>query len=282
MESASHLPGTHDPTLNFLLEISKLRPYIGTRLSDFQEVLNSMNVGRPIRPEQSRALPLGLLKSILNLIGWGVGLVVLLFSNWIPIPMWARYMIIGLIGLLFVVALVLGIIPAYKLLKSWFDSARKTRRQRRSLMQLAEIVQEARMLLDPHLSFSLLSYLNSLCNALVQNQTLHPLTQRLSERLHILSDWHWSLLTFADSGFKQKKLFTRRVRDITRFYQDLANVVRELATIRLPEEDSIRTYDDQLRIVKEKYNQHIGRLEQALETISKVNPEIHAGGFHRF
>lgn len=282
MESASHLPGTHDPSLNFLLEISNLRPYIGARLSNCQAVLNSMNVEWPNRPEQSRALPLGRLQLILTLIGWGVGFVVLLFTSWTSIPMWVRYMIMGFIGLSFGTTLVLGIIPASRLLKSWVDSARKKRQQQRNFMQLTEIVQEAGRLLEPHMTYSLLHYLDSLSNALVQDKTLHPQIKRLSERLHILSNWHGSLLTFANSGFRQKALFARGVRAITMFYRDLADIVRELARIRLPEEGSIMAHDDQRRMVKEKYNQHIGRLEQVLEAISKVNPEIQTGVFHRF
>jgi hypothetical protein len=268
----------HDLAPNFMLEIGAQRFYIGITLYNSEAVLDSMGV---IRTEQSRARPVGQLQLILTLIGWGVGLVALLSNNLTSIALWARFTIIGFICLSFGVSLVLGIFRVSRLVMSWVDSARKTTQQQRSLMQLTEIVQETRALLDPHISYSLPHYLDLLCNALVHNETMHPQIERLSERLRILSDWHWTLLTFADSGFKQKMLFTRRVRGITMFYRDLADIVRELASTRLPADASIMAHDDQRRIVKEKYNQHIGRLEQVLEAIGKVNPEIQTGSFHR-
>ena len=241
-----------------------------------------MSYMRPIRPEQSRALPSGQLQLIFVLIGGGVGLVVLLFTNWTSIPVWVRYMIIGFIGLFFGALLVFVITPTSRLLKSRIDSARKTKQQQRNLVLLAGIVQEAGQLLEPHLTCSLRHYVDSLCNMLVQNQSLHPQLKRLAERLHILSNWHGSLLTFADIGFGKKIPFTRMVRDIMMFYRDLSNIVRELASTRLPEDVSTRSLDDNLRNIKAKYNHHMGCLDQILEAISKFNPEIQPGGFHRF
>ncbi len=241
-----------------------------------------MNVDWQIRPEQSKIWPLGLLQLIFTLIGWGAGLVVFLFTKGTSIPMWFRNILIGFIVCTFGVTLVLGIIPASRLLKSWVDSARKKRQQQRSLMKLAEVVQESHHFFAPHQTNSLLNYVNSLSHTLVQDQALHPHIKSLSERLQILSDWHGTLFTLAESGFKQKILFHKIVSDITRFYYDLANIVRELANTKLPEEGPISAHDDQRRMIKDKYNQHIERLEQVLEAINKVNPEFQTGNFHRF
>ena len=156
------------------------------------------------------------------------------------------------------------------------------RHQRQSLMQLAELIQEARTLFDPHLTCSLRNYVESVCNAVVQNQSVHPQLKRLAERLHLLEDWHWSLLTFANPGLISNAPFTDIVRHIVRLYRDTADVVRELASIKLPGVGSVKAYDDQRRMMKEKYNQHIGRVEQLLARIAKVNPELQTGAFHRF
>jgi len=250
--------------------------------AEFEERIFQNIMEKSTRAEQSQPSPVGRLQLILTLISWVVGLAIVLFTNWASIPLWARYAILGLIAISFLVTLVLGIIPASRLIKTWADSTRRTRHQRQSLMQLAELIQEARSLFDPHLTCSLRNYVESVCNAVVQNETLHPQIKRLAERLHILGDWHWSLLTFADTGFRHSAPFVMVVRDITMFYRNTADVVRELATMKMPEDGPVRAYDDQRRMMKEKYNLHIGSVERVLERIAKTNPELHSGGFHRF
>lgn len=232
--------------------------------------------------ERPRPLPVARSQLVLTLIGWVVGLSVWLFTDWESIPLWGRYAILSFIAISFLVTLIQGIIPASRLIKTWADSTRIIRHQRQSLMQLAELIQEARTLFDPHLTCSLQNYVESVCDAVVQNQSLHPQLKRLAERLHVLEDWHLSLLTFANPGLISNAPFTDIVRHIIRLYRDTAEVVCELASIKLPGDGSARAYDDQGRMMKEKYNQHIGRVEQLLERIAKVNPELQTGVFHRF
>ena len=232
--------------------------------------------------ERMRPLPMARLQLILTLIGWVVVLSIALFTDWASIHLWLRYAILGFIAILSLVAIVQGIIPAIRLIKAWADSIRMIRRQRQSLMQLAELIQDARTLFDPHLTCSLRNYVEAVCKAVAQNQSLHPHFKRLAERLRILEDWHWSLLTFANPGLINDAPFTDIVRHIVRLYRDTADVVCELASIKLPGDGSVRAYDDQGRMMKEKYNQHIGRVEQLLERIAKVDSELQTGPFHRF
>ncbi len=241
-----------------------------------------MNDKWSLRADYPKTTPLGLTQLILTLVGWGVGLVILLFTSWATIPVWTQYLIIGFICLSFGVTLVLGIIPATRLFTGWIHSLKRTRQQQRSFRKLTDIVQDAQFLFAPHSTYSLGHYVDSLCNALVQSKTLHPEVKRLSERLHILSDWHESLLTLTSIGFKRKELVTRIVGDMTLFYRDVAEVVRELAATKLPDDGSLVAHNDQRRMTEEKYNQHIERLEQALEELRKSIPEVNSGIFYRF
>lgn len=242
----------------------------------------SMEWEKLLNDDRPRPSSVARLQLILTLIGWVVVLSVSLFTDWESMPLWARYPILGFIGIAFMVTLVLSTIPAWHLFRGRIASIGRRRLQRRTLFELAGLLQEARTLFDPHLSCSLQNYVKSVCNAGVQNQSLHPQLKPLAERLRVLEDWHWSLLTFADSGLICNAPFTDIVRHIVRLYRDTAEVVRELASIKLPGDGSVRAYDDQGRMMKERYNQHIGRVEQLLERIAKVNPELPTGPFHRF
>lgn len=237
---------------------------------------------KQLNEDRPRPSPVARSQLILTLIGWVVVFSVSLFTDWESMPLWARYPILGFIGIAFMVTLVLSIIPAWQLFRGWIASVGRRRLQRRTLFELAGLLQEARTLFDPHLTCSLLNYVESMCNAVVQNQSLHAQLKRLAERLLVLEDWHLSLLTFANPGLISNAPFTDTVRHIIRLYRDTADVVRELASVKLSGDDSVRAYDDQRRMMKEKYNQHIGRVEQLLERIAKVNPELQTGAFHRF
>ena len=242
----------------------------------------SMEWEKQLNKERSRPSPVARFQLILTLIGWVVGLAIVLFTNWASIPLWGRYAILSFIAISFLVTLVLGIIPASRLIETWADSIRIRRHQRQSLMQLAELIQDARTLFDPHLTGSLRNYVEAVCEAVVQNQSLHPQFKRYAERLRVLEDWHLSLVTFANPGLINDAPFTDIVRHIVRLYRDTADVVRELASIKLPGDGSVKAFDDQRRMMKEKYNQHIGRVEQLLERIGKINSELQTGAFHRF
>ncbi|MCK4607345.1 MAG: hypothetical protein KAU35_08630 [candidate division Zixibacteria bacterium] len=237
---------------------------------------------KQLNEERPRLSPVARSQLILMLIGGVVGFSISLFTDWESIPLWARYPILGFIGIAFMVTLVLSIIPASHLFRGWIASIGRRRQQRRTLLELAGLLQEARMLFEPNASNSLRAYVDSICNSVVQDQSVHPQLKRLAERLHLLEDWHWSLLTFANPGLISNAPFTDIVRHIVRLYRDTADVVRELAIMKMPEDGSVRAYDDQRRMMKEKYNQHIGRVEQLLERIAKVNPELQTGAFHRF
>lgn len=222
------------------------------------------------------------LSVILNLIGWLIALAIGFFPIWESIPSWTKYVILGFIGALVSVTLVIGIIPASRLIRNWVGLLKIQRQQRRSLFKLVELVGEAGFLFDPHATCSLRYYVDSVCNAIVRDLSLHSNVRRLAERLHILGDWHWSLLAFENTAFGHKTPFARIIQDVIRFYRDTADVARELASIELPEDGSLRAYEDSERMAKEKYNEHIGRLEQLLMQIAKTNPELHTGAFHRF
>lgn len=234
-----------------------------------------------LNKERPRSSLVARLQLVLTLVAV-VGLAIELFTNWASIHRWGRYAILGFIAILALVALVRGIIPVTRLIKAWIDSRRMIRHQRKSLRQFAELVQEARALFDPQLTCSLRNYVESMRNALAQNQSLHSQFKRLAERLQVLEDWHWSLLTFTNPDIIGNAPFTDIVRHIVRLYRDTADVVRELASIKLPEDGSVRAYDDQRRMMKGKYNQHMGRVEQLLERIAKVSPELQTAPFHRF
>jgi hypothetical protein len=104
----------------------------------------------------------------------------------------------------------------------------------------------------------------------------------LAECLHLLGDWHLSLQTFANTGFRHSGPFERIVRDILMLYRDTANVVRELADMQIPKDCQLRVYNDQRRMIEEKYNQHVAQVERLLDRIAKTNPELRTGAFHRF
>lgn len=237
---------------------------------------------KQLNKDRSRPSPVARFQLILTLIGWIVVFSVPLFTDWESMPLWARYPILGFIGIAFMVTLVLSTIPAAHLFKGWIASIGRKRLQRRTLFELAGLLQEARTLFDPDLTGSLRNYVEPVCKAVVQNQSLHPQFKRLAEHLRVLEYWHLSLLTFADPGLISNAPFTDIVRHIIRLYRDTAEVVFELASIKLPGDDSVKAYDDQRRMMKEKYNQHIGRVEQLLERIAKLNPELQTGAFHRF
>lgn len=242
----------------------------------------SMEWEKLLNDDRPRPSSVARLQLILTLIGWVVVLSVSLFTDWESMPLWARYPILGFIGIAFMVTLVLSTIPAWHLFRRRIASIGRRRLQRRTLFELAGLLQEARALFDPHLTCSLRNYVESMRNALAQNQSLHSQFKRLAERLQVLEDWHWSLLTFTNPDIIGNAPFTDTVRHIVRLYRDTADVVRELASIKLPEDGSVRAYDDQRRMMKGKYNQHMGRVEQLLERIAKVSPELQTAPFHQF
>ncbi len=242
----------------------------------------SMEWEKLLNKERPRPSPVARSQLILTLIGWIVVFSVPLFTDWESIPLWARYPILGFIGIASMVTLVLSIIPASHLFRGWIASIGTRRQQRRTLLELAGLLQEASILFDPHSIGSLRNYVDSICNSVVQDQSLHPQFKRLAECLHVLEDWHRSLLIFANPDLTCNAPFTDIVRHIVRLYHNTADIVRELARIKLPGDGSVQTYDDQRRMMKEKYNQHIGRVEQLLERIAKVNPEIPTAAFYRF
>lgn len=232
--------------------------------------------------EQSETQSIRPLSLVFNFIGWLVAIAVGLFPIWESIPAWAKYTILVFIIALVLLTIILGLIPASKVIRNRLYLLQLKTKQRRFLVEFAIIVHEGRFLFDHNKTDSLLNHINSISLALVQDQTLHHKLRGLTERLHVLSDWHYSLLTFADCNFKCDADFTRIVRDIVRHYQDIADVVRELANIELPENNSLKAYRDNERMTKEKYNQHISRVETLLERVAAVNPELHVGSFYRF
>ena len=165
-----------------------------------------MNLSTNSGKSDTRAF--GHLSVILNLIGWLIALAIGFFPIWESIPSWSKYVILGFIGALVTLTLVIGIIPASRLIRNGVGLLKIQRQQRRSLYNLAELVGEARFLFDPHLTCSLRYYVDSVCNAVVQDQSLHSNVRRLAERLHILGDWHWSLLALENTAFGRKTPFT--------------------------------------------------------------------------
>ena len=242
-------------------------------------ILYFNNMERQEQEKQSKLSPVQYFQSILGLIVGIVGTSVVLFSGWDSIPSWGRNTILVLVTC---VTLIYIIVPTQRWARKRIGLIRERRKQQLNLRDLALLLQKARFLYDPHLTCSLRNYVDSICNVLVQHQAPHSTVRRLAERLHILGDWHWSLLTFANSGFSHKTPFASIVRDITMLYRDTADVVRELATMKIPEDCTLGVYNDQERMTKEKYNQHIERVEQLLEKSAKVNPELHTWPFHRF
>lgn len=222
------------------------------------------------------------LRMVFSLISLSVALGIPLFASWSFIPSWVLYTSMGIIGLALVVSLILGLLPAVKLVNGWVNLARIKKRERQCLVELSEIIHEARMLFESHMTYSLQYYLDSVCNAVVQEKELHSQIKGLVERLRILSNWHQSLLTFTDSESVHNASFSEIIRDITRFYHDLAGIVRELVSTRIHKKSSVSGYDDNRRMVQDKYNQHIGKLEYVLGSISKLDPNVGVSSFYRF
>ncbi len=219
------------------------------------------------------------IQSILGLISGIVGTSVVLFSGWDSIPGWGRDLILFFVT---IVTLIYIIVPVQRWAKETRELIKETMWQRRMLLELARLLQDGRFLFEQNSTCSLTNYLDSISNGLVQDQALYPVVKRLAERFHILGDWQRSLLTFANIGFSDRPPFVQTVHGILMLYHNAAEIVRELANVKLPENDSLGIYKDQERMSKEKYNQYMGDVERLLEKIARKLPELKTGAFARF
>ena len=219
---------------------------------------------------------------ILSVTGWAVTLTVVVLTKWDTLPNTLKYIIVGFISLSFLVSLVLGLIPAVRSIRRHLHRLTVKRQQRLVLYRLDETLKEATLLLESDRTSSLRNHMNSLCNDLVQHKEIHNQLKSLIKRLDILANWHWSLLAFGEARHADNMSFMRQIRAITSFYREIADVVGEFSVIELPSEMSVRSHSDYGRMAKDRYNQHMGRVERLLEGVQKVCPDFYTGGFYRF
>jgi len=234
------------------------------------------------KAEDKDASKFGHLNIILSLIGWIIALTIGFLPNWESIPIWTKYVLLCIIGILVLFTLILSLIPVLRIINGWIIALRIRKKQRYMLNELVILINEGRFLFDPHHTNSLKNYVDSIYGFLVKDPSIEPQLKRLAYCLSILSDWNYSLRTFMKIGFSRKTQYERIISDIVRHYRDTGDIVRELANLQIPDQYKTRIFNDQRRIVESKYTEHIGRIEKQLERLSKFNPSFHAVTFHRF
>ncbi len=203
----------------------------------------------------------GLVQLVLPILGWAVTLSVSLMNEWETLPLLAKYTVVGFVSLSYLVSLVLGLVPATKRVGQFLRDVAIKKRQRQVLSRFAKLLQEVGLLLELHRTSSLRCHIDSICQGSMQNREIASHMRGLSERMGILANWHLSLLAFSQTELRSDPTFNRRVRDITYFYRDMADIVRDFTCTQLGDEVSAQSQSDSGLMAKNKYNQHIDRVE---------------------
>ena len=219
---------------------------------------------------------------IISILGWAVTLSVVLLAEWNTLPTLLRIVIISFISISCMVSLVLGLIPAIKRIKQSLHKSVARRRQRKILSKFAELLIEMGLLLDLNRTSSLRNYIYSIRNDSANSNELSNRIRNLSDRLNILANWHWSLLTLSNTKFRDSESIINEIRNIVRFYRDVADIVREFTNIKSEDRVSVQFRSDSGIMAQNKYNQHIDRVEGLLSEARKINPEFTSGDFYRF
>ena len=229
--------------------------------------------------EWSKRTPFHHLQILLALISGVVSPLVVVFAGWSSIPRWGQLTILGIVS---IVALIYIVVPTTRFVNNRVRRFHQKTLRRKILTEIQGLIREASMLFDPHSVSSLRHYVEAIANLLIQNSDLHSKLQRLSERSLILSHWHDCLLVLTDRETANGQNFDEVIRNVSRFYHGVSDVVRELASIDISKENTARAYDNDARMAKQKYNQHVERIDQVLSRVAEHIPNFHVGIFHRF
>ncbi len=214
-------------------------------------------------------------------VGWAVTLLVTLATANQNINSTFRVVLWCFVAITFGITMVFSIIPLFHKLRSLNQVRLQKKLHQRQLVALSEVLKNAKPFFASNLVHSLQYYLMSLCTEFVQNQSVHPLLKGLHEKMMILDGWHRTLMRAVSSKRISDQQRQALILDIVGFYRALSNVVFELNQLELPTTPGLKGRDNEHKILKEKFNDHLGQLENVLDDARKMSPELPYGGFNR-
>lgn len=218
----------------------------------------------------------------ITLLGWAVVLSVTLFSKWMELPSIIKILLICFIIMSLLISLILGLKPVVNQFHEYILSHQVKKQKRQLLLKMINLLQNAQLLFDPNRDSSLRNYLNLLSNGQIQDEIKHSKIKNLSDRLGIIADWNWSLITFNQLNIIPNVSFIKRIRGLIRLHIDTAEIVREFTLLNLQTDLTQSHYYTTHQKVKEKYNNHMNNVEQFLNEVNATIPEINQVSFYKF
>jgi hypothetical protein len=219
---------------------------------------------------------------VIPIFGWAITLSVAMFTKWEGLPNLAKYGIGAAVLFLFLLSFGLIAAPLKNRIQMMWAKISLRRKRKNILIELTSILDDASKLLESDYCGSVSHYLHTLCNIHVQNGEIHPKLKGLCDRINILNGWYHTLVNASKLFSTEDVIFCRDVYQVISFHHDLADIIRDLTHMNIPDSDSGRIHLDDERLTKEKYNRHMERLEHYLNQARKIDPDLGHSGFNRF
>ncbi len=174
--------------------------------------------------------------------------------------------------------------PAISWAKAIYRKCVIKRRQDAVLTQLKELVNDGlNELFASELQHSLICVIRDLPSIYINNERIRVKLSSIADKFNILTDWRILLVqSLKNPGIiHQEHRFPRTIHDVTRFHYSLGDVIRELNAIDFTGDSSRPRNKQTERIVVDKYNYYVSRLEETIKSANKLGTNLPSPSFTR-
>jgi len=231
--------------------------------------------------DEKKERPLQLIRDVLSIFLLALTVILQLFGLWETLPLLIRSIIwIGVGSII----LFLMIPRAIRLVQVKYHRYVTRKRQDRVLAQLKELVDNGlNELFASELQHSLIHLIRDLPSTYINNQEIHVKLSYIADKFNILTDWRTLLVqSLKNPGIiHQDDRFQKTIHDVTRFHYSLGDVARELNALDLPCDSSRPRNKQTERIVVDKYNYYVSRLEETIKSANKLGTNLPSPSFTR-